>query len=86
MPRIQVFGMTQLEAIRRRMDVGKLCKDCLVAHRLWRNTPEISSNEFLIDYSNPGNLDHAVGIVKPFYLDKRNRRKIFPEHFTVCGT
>jgi hypothetical protein len=45
MPRIQVFGMTQLEAVRREMDVGKLCKDCLVAHRLWRNTPEISSTE-----------------------------------------
>ena len=85
-PAIQVTGMTDLVDVQSEMDVGKLCKDCLVAHRLWRNTPEISSTEVLIDYRNPGNLDHAVGIVKPLHLDKSDRRKIFPECFTVDGS
>ena len=44
-PAIQVTGMTDLVDVQSEMDVGKLCKDCLAGHCLWRNTPEISSTD-----------------------------------------
>jgi hypothetical protein len=39
----------------------------------------------LVHYGDAGDFQHAIGIVKPFYLDQSDCRKMLPKYLLVCG-